>query len=161
MPQLDFASYGPQLIWLAITFAILYLVMARIALPGVGGVIEQRRNRIASDLDEANQLRGETEKSDEAYRATLAEARAKAHGLGQETRQKLNGELEAERAKVDAELAEKLKEAEARIGEMKAGAMSGIKDVATESATEIVKELVGGRIAKTTVSKAVDQVAGK
>lgn len=159
MPQLDFATYGPQLIWLAITFTVLYLVMARIALPGVGGVIEQRRNRVASDIGEAEQLRNETDKADASYRATLAEARAKAHAMSQETRQKLNAEMERERAKVDEELNEKMKEAEARIGEVKAGAMAQVKDVATDSATEIVKELIGGRSAKTAVSKAVDQLS--
>jgi F-type H+-transporting ATPase subunit b len=45
MPQLDFSTFSPQLIWLVITFLGLYLLMSRVALPRIGGVIEQRQSR--------------------------------------------------------------------------------------------------------------------
>ena len=99
MPQLDFSSYPPQLIWLAIVFFALYMVLSRLALPSIGGVLEQRRDRIAADLDEAVRLKEESEKALAAYEAALAEAKAKAHAIAQETRDKLNGETERLRPK--------------------------------------------------------------
>ena len=58
MPQLDFATFPPQLFWLAITFIVLYVLMAWVGLPRVGGVIAARRNRIDGDLEKAAQMQG-------------------------------------------------------------------------------------------------------
>ena len=62
MPQLNPLDWAPQLIWLVITFGILYLLMKRVALPKIGSVIETRHARIASDLEAADKLRRETRK---------------------------------------------------------------------------------------------------
>ncbi|NND48972.1 MAG: F0F1 ATP synthase subunit B', partial [Rhizobiales bacterium] len=102
MPQLDFSTYIPQLVWLAISFIALYLLMARVALPRIATVIEERRDRIASDLDEAERSKAESEAAVAAYEAALAEARGKAHDNARANREKLNAEIDAERAKVDA-----------------------------------------------------------
>ncbi len=156
MPQLDFSTYPPQLIWLAIVFVALYFVLSRFALPRIGGVIEQRRDRIASDLDEAARLREESEKALVAYETALAEARARAHAIAQETRDKLNAETNRQRAEVEAKLAEKMADAEARIAKSRDAAMAKVKDVASETAGEIVQQLIGGRITKASVTKALN-----
>ena len=72
MPQLEVSTFLPQLVWLAITFCLLYLLMARIGLPRVGGVIEARRRRIDDDLARAAQLKSEAEAVMAAYQQTLA-----------------------------------------------------------------------------------------
>ena len=45
-PPLDPATFVPQLVWLAISFGLLYLLLKRVALPRVGEVIEERADRI-------------------------------------------------------------------------------------------------------------------
>ena len=49
-PPLDSGTFAPQLIWLALTFGLLYLLLKRFYLPRVGEVIEERRERIQRDL---------------------------------------------------------------------------------------------------------------
>ena len=108
MPQMDFSTFSPQLIWLAITFIGLYLLMSRVALPKIGGVIEQRQSKIADDIDAAQSLKNDTDKAIAAYEQALAEARAKAHAIAQETRDKLNAEVDAERQRLMPTLLKRL-----------------------------------------------------
>ena len=155
MPQLDFATWPPQLIWLAITFGILYLVISKFALPKIGGTIESRQNRIASDLDEAQRLKDDSEKAIAAYEAALAEAKAKAHGIAQETRDTLKAEIEAERAALDAQLNERLAKAEEAIAATKAEALKSVEQVASDAAGAIVSQLIGSKATAAAVKKAI------
>ncbi len=56
-PPFDPASFGSQLLWLALSFAALYILMSKIALPRIGEILEVRRDRIEGDLAEAERLR--------------------------------------------------------------------------------------------------------
>src|SRR5690606_23669808 len=56
-PPFDPSTYASQLVWLAVTFGALYLLMSKIALPRIGEILEVRRDRIESDLAEADRLR--------------------------------------------------------------------------------------------------------
>lgn len=156
MPQLEFADYAPQLIWLVITFGVLYLVMARVALPRIGGVIEDRRNRIAEDIDSAERLKLEAEEALKAYEAALAEARAKAVAIAAETRDRLNAEVEAERAKLEAELEAQLEAAEARIRETQEQAQAEVRGIAADVAADLIAALNGTTPDRAKVEAAVD-----
>ena len=155
MPQLDFSTWPPQIIWLVITFGMLYLVVSKFALPKIGGAIESRQNRIASDIDEAQRLKDESERAIAAYETALAEAKAKAHSIAQETRDKLKAEIEAERNDLDAKLNERLAEAEARISATKSEALKSVEEVAGEAAGAIVSQLIGKKASAADVKKAI------
>jgi F-type H+-transporting ATPase subunit b len=155
MPQLNFHDWAPQLVWLAISFVTLYLIMARLALPRIATVLEERRDRIATDLDQAEQLKKETEEAIAAYEQALAEARGRAHAIAQETRDKLSAEVDAERGEVEAKLAETTTEAEARIQASKDAALAHVDEVAAETADAIVKQLVGGKVTKAELKSAL------
>ena len=129
--------------------------MARVALPRIGSVLEERRDRIASDLDRAEQLKKKTEETIAAYEQSIAEARANAHGIVQGMRDKLNAEIARERADVEKLIAEKITEAETRITASKAAALSHVNEVASDTAGGIVQRLIGGRVTKADVTEAV------
>jgi F-type H+-transporting ATPase subunit b len=155
MPQLNPLDWGPQLIWLLITFGILYVLMLKVALPRIGAVIEARADRIAKDLAEADRLRRQTEEAIAAYEQTLAEAKQKAHAIIDEGRAKLKAESAAERARLDAELAERGAEAETRINAAKTAAMRDVNEVAANVAADIVRKLIGIAPSRPEIDKAV------
>src|SRR5690606_27801834 len=52
-PPFDPTFFPSQLLWLAVTFGALYWLSSRVLLPRLSGIIEDRRDRIADDLAEA------------------------------------------------------------------------------------------------------------
>ncbi|GBE43753.1 ATP synthase subunit b 2 [bacterium BMS3Bbin10] len=157
MPQFELQDFAPQLIWLTISFVALYFIMARVALPRIATVIEERRDRIASDLDQAEQLKQKTDAAIAAYEEALATARAKALGIAQETREALAAEVDAEKARAEKQIAEKTAEAEKRIAESKSDALTHINEVAGEVAGAIIKELIDAKASKSEVNQAVSK----
>src|SRR5215475_4175836 len=155
MPQLNPLDWAPQLIWLAITFSILYLLMKRVALPKIGSVIEARASRITGDLEAADKLRRQTEEAIATYEQALAEAKARAHGIAKDARNKLKEEVATERVALEQDLAKKSAEAEARIHQDKESAHKDGNEAASETATENVQRLIGVAPAKPEVSAAV------
>jgi F-type H+-transporting ATPase subunit b len=158
MPQLNPLDWAPQIIWLVVTFGILYVLMVKVALPRIGGVIDARAAHIAKDLAEADKLRRQTEEAIAAYEQALAEARQKAHAIIDAGRAKLKEEMAGERAKLEQNLAKKSAEAEARINAAKVSAMKDVNVVAADVAADIVRQLIGVAPSKSEIEKAVGAV---
>ncbi|MCW5724641.1 MAG: F0F1 ATP synthase subunit B' [Maricaulaceae bacterium] len=156
MPQLDPSGFAPQLIWLLITFVALYLIMSRVALPKVTDILEQRQNRIAHDLDEAERLKRETEKAIADYEQALAKARGNAMAIGAEAREKANAAAAAERAKADQSIAEKLRVAEAAVASARDAALGNLKTIATEATQAMVEKLIAHKVDTAEAERAVE-----
>ncbi len=160
-PPLDPANFTPLLFWFAVTFAALYFMMSRFALPRIRDVIEERADRIKRDLDAAERLKGETEKALAAYEKALADARANASGIARQTREKLASETDAERAKVEGALTAKLADAEKAIGATKAKALASVSEIAADTAAAVVKQLSGKDVSLDEVKRALAPAAGE
>lgn len=154
-PPFDVNTFGSQLLWLAITFAVLYLLMSRVIVPRLSGILEDRRERIAGDLRIAAESKARAEEAGEAYEKALAEARGRAHALAQETRDRLAAEVAEKRAALEAELARNLADAEARITASKEKAMGNVEAIASDAAAAIVERLTGQAPAADVVAAAV------
>ncbi|MGQ3672167.1 F0F1 ATP synthase subunit B [Xanthobacter sp. TB0136] len=157
-PPFDVSTFPSQLLWLVITFVLLYLLMSRVTLPRIGRILEERRDRIADDLDEGIKLKAESEAAQLAYEKALNEARARANAIAGETRAKLAAESDANRKALEADLNAKLEAAEVRIAATKAEAMGHVRGIAVDTAQAIVASLVGASPSTSDVEKAVDTV---
>lgn len=161
-PPFDSSTYASQLLWLAIAFGALYMLMSRIALPRIGEILEVRRDRIEGDLAEAERMRQKTDQALADYEKALADAKSKAQGIAEETRTKIKAELDGKRQDVEANLAKKMTEAEARIAATKTEALGNVSEIATETAQTLVTQLLGKvpiKTARDAVAKVVKEQA--
>src|SRR4051812_39184884 len=122
MPQLDFSTFASQIFWLVLSFVVLYLLMAKLIVPRIERVIEERRSRIEGDLERASRLQAEAESVLAAYEKALAEARSQAQTVMKETTDRLNAIAAQRQAEAGARIAQHLAEAERRITEEKSRA---------------------------------------
>ncbi len=150
-------TFASQLFWLALCFVLLYALMAKVALPRVGEILQARRDRIASDLAEAQRHKEESEAALAAYEKALADARNRAQGIANETRDKLLAEAETARKLLENDLNAKLAEAERIIAATKLAAMANVQGVALEAARAIVQRLIGVAPAEDMVARAVER----
>ena len=140
-PPFDPTTFASQIFWFVLTFGFLYWLISRVAVPRIGGILEQRRVRLEGDLKEADRLRQETDRAIASYEAALAEARQRAHGIAEETRQSIKADIDGKRAAVEAELHNKVSAAEARIAETKTEALANVEDIAADTAAALVAAL--------------------
>jgi F-type H+-transporting ATPase subunit b len=139
----DSATFPSQLLWLAISFAALYYVMSKIALPKIGAVIESRKARIAKDLDDATEMQRKADEAAAAHEKLLADARLKAQADAQAQRDRLSAESAARRKAVEDDLAAKLAVAERQIATSRNAAMSNVESIARDAAAAIYERILG------------------
>jgi F-type H+-transporting ATPase subunit b len=158
MPQLDLSTFPSQIFWLAVFFVVLYLLMAKLAMPKIERVIDERRRRIDTDLDKAGQMKTEAEAVIAAYEKALADARHQAQLTMKETGDKLAA-LAAERQhQAGAVIAERTAVAEKRIATAKSAALADLRGVAVDVARTAAAKLIGGTVDEGRAGAAVDAV---
>jgi F-type H+-transporting ATPase subunit b len=159
-PPFDPTYFASQLFWLALSFGLFYLFMARVAVPRIGGILEIRRDRIAHDIDEVNVLKAEADAAMAAYEQSLAKARGKANEIGGKARDTAKAEAEAERQRIEADIMARTQAAEKRIGDIKTKALGNVDAIAAETAAAIVNQLIGSKFDNSEIAAAVKAVKG-
>ncbi len=148
MPQLDFSTFPNQIFWLVVTLLVIYFVLSRIALPRIGGVLAERKGIITNDLAAADELKQKAVSAEKAYNEALVRARAEANKIVAEAKADIQKDLNKAIAVADTQIAAKAAESESRIGEIRAGALDAITEVAKDTAAALVSALGGSADAK-------------
>lgn len=143
MPQLDITWFPTQLIWLALTFIVLYAVIAGVAAPRISGVLEERKRRIDGDLERATALKNEAEAAIAAYDKAMVEARNSAREVLRRAADALAKESEERQRVLGEKLAGQIKAGEERIAASKRAALAEVQVVAAELARAAAERLAG------------------
>jgi F-type H+-transporting ATPase subunit b len=160
MPQLQFGNpfVTSQVLWGAIIFIVLYVVLARFALPQVGSVLELRAATIAADLQAAHAAKAEADTAvaemTEENRRARAEAQAQIAAAVDEAKRRAAEQA----AELNEKLEKQLAEAEARIAAAQAAAMGALREVVTDTTGALVVRLTGKPANDDRIGAAVDSV---
>ncbi|HER26676.1 MAG TPA: F0F1 ATP synthase subunit B' [Rhodospirillales bacterium] len=158
LPQLDISKFPPQIIWLVLTFTVLYLVMSRVALPRVSQVLEERQRRIEDYLGKAEDLQKEARAAAEAYEESLAEARAEAHRVMVDTISRIAEDSARQQARLSEHLDAQTRSAEQHIDQARDAAMASLDQVAGDVAQASTEKLIGETLNKKEVAAVVARI---
>lgn len=160
LPQLDLTTYTPQIFWMVMIFALLYIVFAKKTLPDISTVIENRKNHIQSNLESAEKLTAEADSVHDSYVENINISQAKAN----EEIQKAESKMKEKAAKAISDFRERsdieLDAAEKRIESAKASAMNDMNVIATDAANVAVEKIIGASDAKK-IKMIVENMNGK
>jgi F-type H+-transporting ATPase subunit b len=152
--------------WVAVSFVLFLLVLVKFGVHRkVLGGLDERRDRIKSDLDEAQRLRDEA-------KAMLADAERKRKAAEQEASEIIAGaRAEAERLageakqKVQEFLGRRTKMAESKIAQAEAQALADVRAAAAEAATSAAERILThsakGRVAEDLIQRGIDDLKRK
>jgi F-type H+-transporting ATPase subunit b len=143
MPQLDPHSFAPQLVWLAIAFLALYLVMSRLAVPAISDTLDKRQARIQGDLDAAEKANEDTRSLVAAYEKRLADTREEARKLMRERGEADSSAAAARLQALHDKLAGQIGEAEKRIAAQRDEVMQGLERMAEDIGKDVYAKIAG------------------
>lgn len=154
MPQLEqIDTFASQLIWLTITFVALYFFLRKVVLPGIGDILEERQERVRSDLDKAAQLKQQSEEVREAYEKMLAEGRSEAQKVIRKATDAAAQKAAERQQELAAKIAQEITAAERRIDQARIDALENVRGVSGDIARDVVQRVIDTQVD----DKAVDQ----
>ena len=151
-PPFEMQNFAPQLVWLALIFGVLYVLMSRVALPRVGRILSDRDARIAADLDASREMQTKAQAAALANDETLRMKREEARAIGRSAQESISTESAARRDQEEKKFKSRLDEADTRIAADKARALANVEQIATDAAAAIVRKLTGGDVDQATLA---------
>lgn len=140
-PPFDASLFASQLVWFALTFAALYWIMSRVALPKITAVKAHRAGTLSADRDGAAAKTLAAEEAKAAMEKAIAKARADARKLIDDMRAKTKASLDEEQALAEGKLAERAEAAATRINSARAKALAEVDGIAATLGRQIADKL--------------------
>ena len=127
-------SLNGTLLFQFINFFILVAILAKFAYKPLLKVLEERRNKIASDLDEAAKARQDADKLKADYEAQIRDAQAKAQAIVDKAFKQADKEAQAQLDAIRAQIAREKQIAQTEIANEREAAIREMrKEVVTLS----------------------------
>ena len=161
MPQLDPEFWISQIFWLVITFGILYIILSKIILPKISDNLETRKSQVLDNLEVAEKQRNDSEAKLREFDNIILKSKINAKNLFNESRKKLLDNINNKRLKLEQELDKEVKIVEAEIEELKKKAPKKINNIAVETSSDIIHQLIGANVNNSSITAIVSDIASK
>ena len=143
LPQFEFQHWFGQIVYLIFLFALLYWLMAKVFVPRLRGVIDQRAATIADAVQTARQVQAEAAGQAAAAKAEVEAARASSRSTAAAAKARVTDAANARAAEEEAVVNARIAEAETAIGKTRDAAMTNVASIASDTAAAIVERLTG------------------
>jgi F-type H+-transporting ATPase subunit b len=152
--------------WVAVAFAIFLGALGYLGVHEMlVNFIDQRRDRIKADLDEARRLKEEAQALLAQYQRKQREAEQEAAGIIAGATAEAERMMAEAKSKMEEYIAHRSKMAETKIAQAEAQALADVRAAAAEAAVtaaeKILAQNVKGDIAERLIAKGIDDVKAK
>ena len=161
MPQLNPEFWISQILWLTITFGILYFFLSKLILPKISSNLETRKSEILENIDAADKQRKESEQKIKEYEKILQESKNEAKQYFNQAREKIIKDINKKKEALDKELEEELKKVEIEIKDFKNESPDKINKIAIEASSDLIHRLIGAEVNNSNISAIVDDLSKK
>ena len=161
MPQLNPEFWVSQIVWLVLTFGILYIVLSKLILPKISDNLESRKSQILENIETAEAQREESEKKLKEFEKIILESKLEAKNYFNEARQKILDDINSKRIALEKNIDEEISAVEQEVNNLKTSSGEKIKNIAVETSSELIKQLIGEEANKSSISAIVEDQARK
>ncbi len=161
MPQLNPEFWISQIVWLVITFGILFIVLSKFILPKISDNLETRKSQILENIENAEKQREESEKKLKEFDKIIIESKNKAKNLFNDARQKVLDDVNKKKAALEKIIDDEVNAAEQEIDQLKKSSQEKITKIAIETSSDLVKKLIGEEVNNSSISAIVEDLSKK
>lgn len=142
LPQMDISTFPSQIFWLVVTFSILYIFMWKFVIPKLRITIEERRDKISNDINEAEKLKSEAEEILNKYESKISSSNHDAQKIITEARNQSDEYIEKVKKENEAKIAAMIEESNMRIKEQEKKSRGKIEKATLETIKSISAKFI-------------------
>lgn len=161
MPQLNPEFWVSQIVWLVLTFGILYIVLSKLILPKISNNLESRKSQILENIETAETQREDSEKKLKEFEKIILESKLEAKNYFNEARQKILEDINNKRVALEKDIDDEISAVEQEVNNLKITSSEKIKKIAIETSSELIKQLIGEEANNSSISAIVEEQSRK
>ncbi len=161
MPQLDPKYWASQAFWLIVVFIILYIAISKFYLPKIKNNLDNRQTKIKDDLENANKFKDLSEKKLKEYEDILENAKKEVAKIYIQSKSHLDKDIQSKKKIMEQEIENEISKAQKEIIELKKSSITSIQNISEEIASNIIENISGDKLNKSSVKAAVEEMSKK